>query len=762
MLNNLGDKMKNKIITIAIIFISITLSIAIFSVKSKNIHSIPTPNEDHPRLFLSSKDIKDLKSKATSQKLKPAWNIILKNSETKPDTVDKLEVRKIYESDAFVYLVTNNREYAKKAIDLALKNLNQLNVNKTKASDYNNSQIYGRIMLSGAMVYDWCYKFLTKEQKMKFISQFEKIAKSLEEGYPPKIQSTITGHSSEEVIMRDLLGTGIAIYDEKKEMYNICSSYIFNEYIPVRKFIYKSGMYYQGNDYGPTRFSSDMFVTWIYDRMGYGNIFGVNQGKLLYRTIYSRRPDGRLLKDGDMFMDDNSAYPSYPMETMLASNYYKDPYLINEFNKEYDGPGTIDPIFEMLFIDPNLKEKSFKTLPLTRYFGAPMGSMIARTGWNFGSKSNDVVAEMKGGAYQFNNHQHLDFGSFQIYYKGALAIDSGIYEGTSGGYGSSHDINYNKRTIAHNSMLVYDPKEVFRFDGKRVSNDGGQNWPNNGYEAFDLSQLNSKGYERGKDLHWYFGPDNISPDFSYIKCDLTHAYSSKVKNYKRSMVFINFKDKHIPAAMIVFDKIDSSNPGYKKSWLLHSIEEPQVNNNISTIKVKGGGKLVDTAILPSIDNLQIEKVGGSGKEFYYDGTNYENSPQKSNTTNEAGGWRIEISPQAKANTDLFLNVLQVMGTKYNALPVKKINGSDNIGVVISNYAVMFNKSGEDFKKNVTFDLTCLQANKKYKLLFCDLQEGKWTVYKDGKKIMEQKTVNRNAGSIFCVGTSGKYTFEYKK
>ena len=54
--------------------------------------------------------------------------------------------------------------------------------------------------------------------------------------------------------------------------------------------------------------------------------------------------------------------------------------------------------------------------------GLPYGWMIARTGWD----DESVIAEMKVNVYNFNNHQHLDAGAFQIYYKGPLAIDSGL------------------------------------------------------------------------------------------------------------------------------------------------------------------------------------------------------------------------------------------------------------------------------------------------------------------------------------------------
>ena len=105
------------------------------------------------------------------------------------------------------------------------------------------------------------------------------------------------------------------------------------------------------------------------------------------------------------------------------------------------------------------------------------------TGWG----EDAVIAEMKINEYNFVNHQHLDAGAFQIYYRGALAQDSGMYNGSSGGYGSPHCMNYSWRSIAHNTLLVYDPTEVFGKSG--YGNDGGQRLPNGRSEARSLEVL---------------------------------------------------------------------------------------------------------------------------------------------------------------------------------------------------------------------------------------------------------------------------------
>ena len=57
---------------------------------------------------------------------------------------------------------------------------------------------------------------------------------------------------------------------------------------------------------------------------------------------------------------------------------------------------------------------------------------------------------------RFTAHQHLDVNHFLIYKYDELAGDGGNYDS----FGSNHDVNYHIRSIAHNTMLVYDPAEM--------------------------------------------------------------------------------------------------------------------------------------------------------------------------------------------------------------------------------------------------------------------------------------------------------------
>ena len=70
-------------------------------------------------------------------------------------------------------------------------------------------------------------------------------------------------------------------------------------------------------------------------------------------------------------------------------------------------------------------------------------------------------------------HDHLDAAHLVVYHKGYLAIDAGAdYTDTE----SPHYLNHYRRTIAHNTVLVYQPGERFFWSENRwpAANDGGQ------------------------------------------------------------------------------------------------------------------------------------------------------------------------------------------------------------------------------------------------------------------------------------------------
>lgn len=742
-------------------------------VEWKNVNGVevPIPPTVHPRLYLRSSDIPELRERLKNPEIKKTIAKIQKlgvdrTPEEEAKAPDRSGFRYYAEMrgvtsrvqlEALDYLLNKKKSVARKAIVAMLDTLR--NTNYGKKGDL--SRASGQMLMCGAMVYDWCYDQMKDSEKKAYINEFVRISKTMECGYPPKNTEPIAGHSSEWMVMRDMLSAAIAIYDEFPEMYNNVMTMLCRDYIPVRNYVYAGHNYHQGTSYANVRFSNDLFSLWILDRMGAGAVYDPAQQFVMYDFLYRHRPDGMVLPAGDV---NPGIGGSYGLPAMLAYSYYKDPYLAYEYkrNTKIDNHCLI---FDVLWRDYTIEPKSPETLPLTKYSGTPYGWMIARTGWD----KNSVIAEMKINEHFVGNHQHMDGGAFQIYYKGPLAIDAGAYHGTSGGYNSAHNKNFFKRTVAHNSLLVFDPNEKFaswNYGGtdktEFADNDGGQRMPGDRWETCrSFADLLSDEYTTGQVLAHGIGGDYMAPEYSYLSGDITKAYSDKVKEVKRSFVFLNLKSEKVPAAMVVFDKVVSKNAEFKKHWLLHSIEQPQVSENGIIIKrTKDGdsGMLSNTVLLPAKENLDMQVIGGKGKEFWVNGTNYANAPQagRPDPRNERGEWRVEVSPSAPANEDYFLNVIQVADNNCNELhKASLLKGENLVGAVIADRIVTFSKDGETINGKAEMDV---QGNGTFKFVMTNMKPGTWQVKKDGKIFIAYKWVGTEDGVLSFEGGSGHYEF----
>lgn len=720
------------------------------------------PPQEHPRLFLRQTDIKTIKGNVDHPSMKQVWDRLTYFSqfaENELHRYDSPEPAYAMEAHALMYVLFNDHKAGERAKAIAFKYLQQ----DFKASYQDISRTIGRLMLAGAVVYDWCYDLINEAERKWMINEFKRLASLLECGYPPVKQGAVVGHASEWMIMRDMIGTGIAIYDEDPEMYNWAAGRFFDEFVPVRNFFYPSGWYHQGDNYGSYRYQADLFAAWIFQRMGAGDVFDRSMEQVGYQWIYTRRPDGKLLRDGDTdnpLYEENKYIQLFPLVYLMAGNFYNNGYFLDQQQREFASIPDMYVFFAFLFHDPKLSARSIKQLPLTRYFGDPMGVMVARTGWEDGvnKESSTVVAEMKVGMYQYNNHQHLDAGAFQLYYKGYMAIDSGIYKGSSGKYQSPHNKYYFRRTIAHNCMLVYDPNELEQYPAIRDGgltwpnvNDGGQRWPNDGAPPLTLDDLLSGSFKRGEVLAHQFGPDQHHPDYSYLKGDLTVAYSDKVEQYERSFVFINFKDEKTPAAFIVWDRIVSSNPTFSKLWLLHSVDEPVVIGNRTVItQTQNGynGKLVNDTLLPLPENTAIHKVGGPGKEFWVFGTNYA---QDFPATTEQGAWRIEVCPKQSQKLDYFLNVMQMQDADQPEPDrAEKLEGDLWAAVSIRDWLVVFTKAQDRNDSPIVIELPSSTRSLNY--FITDLALGTWQITTEDEVWTQQ--VRADSGTLFFKGKEG--------
>lgn len=637
---------------------------------------------------------------------------------------------------AFYYSLFGNEKYGREAIEATLKTAVWTDIGEATDS----TRRYGACIETLAVTYDWCYDLLTEEEKERMIDIATEWAKCMEIGWPPKKQGSLVGHGAEAQLLRDELAFAIATFDERPDFWNYIGGKFYEKYVPERQWHLKSQINHQGNDYGSYRNLYSGYAWLLIVGMGAPEPYsGYDVGTHAYsHKIYARRPDGMLFFNGDMYETEQMNYNHGGVEECLIEvACSKDPLVKGELFRvsrdatkdgNFKSDQMVGTVRWLLFNQPQVKHSSRESMPLSYYFGSPMGVMYARTGWQEGIEAPVAIAEMKVGEYWFGNHQHKDAGSFQLYYKGPLATDSGIYmDGVT--YGSPDHNNYTMQSVAHNTILVYDPNEEKLDFANNQVNDGGQRWPMGVMQTNYNNIISDPQHHRASVEAEEIDPENpMKPQYSYLKGDITNAYSDKVSEFKRSFMFLNFEDEKIPAALIVFDKLAVLDADFEKAWLLHGQSRPEIGGSrivwrSNEFKKEDSskrytGKMVQDILLPQKGsfklNLASDEVQGWNTVRGVDYTH----PQKS-ATREENTYRLEISPSENERLNYFLNVMQVTdeGNEEYFVP-ELIETDDFYGVKISDRVVLFSKTGKKVSPKTAF-----KTEKGLKYIICDIKPG---------------------------------------
>jgi len=345
------------------------------------------------------------------------------------------------------------------------------------------------------------------------------------------------------------------------------------------------------------------------------------------------------------------------------------------------------------------------------HYAAGVGTLFMRSGWPSGAADTDSSATyltFQSGDH-FSYHQHYDQNSFTLFKYGDLVVDSGVYSGDGL---SNHDINYYVRTIAHNTLVVYNPAEDFstaRPDAS--SNDGGQRSMSPGSrspQGADGWDLHATQYDTGDMLHY-----DDRGEYTYALGDATKAYNNptyyqaldtafsanlpKVSRFQRELVYLRPSSQSAGEYVVLFDRVgvtQAAFSGANTKLLIHTLSQPTVSGAGVTVSpgetlyvgadrataVSGQGKLTVGVLLPADVNLRV--VGGRGqKAFWSFGENYDwhwaiNEPQPRPVndfeTLPYGEWRLEIEPADTALYHNFLTVLQPAHVNDAPMPAAQV------------------------------------------------------------------------------------------
>jgi hypothetical protein len=214
------------------------------------------------------------------------------------------------------------------------------------------------------------------------------------------------------------------------------------------------------------------------------------------------------------------------------------------------------------------------------------------------------------------SHEHLDQGSFQIWKRGDLAVDSGIYDDS---VYSDHMRNWTRRTIAHNSLLILQPEEQWpaAFVGSTwgEANDGGQR--SKRPSGWGVSLRERAAFPERFDTAWINRFTN-NDWFAYIDSDLTHAYNTdrftsernhpKADRVTRQLLYLRPGDDARDGAdfLVVFDRMTVKDGAYRKKWLLHFLGSNGPQSEPIVMKDVFGSPATPQEITPGTETLYTD------------------------------------------------------------------------------------------------------------------------------------------------------------
>jgi hypothetical protein len=628
----------------------------------------------HPRLYLTAADLPALRARCAGA-MSSDYGDLRSWCDSNMSASLPMASADAYEwhltAMSFAYLVSSESAYATRARTIAMSGISQ---------GLSNQRPFMRAL---SFYYDWCYPALSSSDRQTVGSA---IASGGLDYMASNNWEQMTNYHSKLSRLMELACTGLAIYGDgvaDASAVQLCDTFRYHMYdskhaLACLDEIGADGAYYEGAYTTSVVGMGFREAAWVWAVATNEDPFETSSHLrnmatyYLYETFARRSTSLGGSKQGDTESHTIATASVRVILQNLASRYRdgRAKWLAEQI--EAQGLGYINRPERwrlLIFEDPSLAAQSPVGLPTSRFFDS-MGIVYMRSGWDLSESSTDVYAVFRcetmpaGHTNAHQNHLLIARGG------DVLAIDSGTYDGGT----SAHHNNYFERTIAHNTVTVYNPGET-TFGS--LANDGGQ-IPVNSYDyPVHYGDATSPESFRGEIVAY-----SDSESYAYMKGDATAAYAaSKVELFTREIVYLK------PDVFVVLDRVRATSPSFTKRWLLHSFNEPAVSGNTATI-TEGDSRLSVTSLLPPA--ASIGKVGGSGHEFDVNGTNY---PPSGGWEKEMGAWRVEITPQTGATEHVFLTVLQVGAASAQPDDVTLVQGEEMLGARIGSNVVMFSASG---------------------------------------------------------------------
>ena len=631
-----------------------------------------TITKERPRTLINQSDVERIRSQIRTISLIEYKNLCNRvNYEISSNSPDKIyksqQPSDLIKNLAFISLISRNKNYLQSTISYAAS------LAEVKC-DFGNDSTKSNRLTTLSYVYDWLHDQLPDKQKSKIKKAIIKHIVHLKSFMSsPKFTG---GHSRQ--VNTAILAALVSIYGDTDEneldverLLEAMQELWEKGYNPVQSYIASDGGYHMGWNYGLTYTSHTPYIIWE-------NATGIEWckdwlSKQADWFIYGLRGDLTFPRTGDCW---NVNFTSYIASRIaIFAGKYKNKYAEWYYTQIYQN--KYPSLMRIIYRDPTVVAEPPNALPNAKLF-KNAGVVIARNTWD----ENTCHVVFKSSSFYTLNHHHKDQNHFELSYKGSLLIDSGSYQPL--GYDSKHWANYYTRTIAHNSMIAYDPDEDYIYHKRRLKNDGGQRFMENRANSMPVEPKNIEDI-----LSSEFSFDGITGfsqngECCWMQGNASKAYNpKKVKTYLRDILFIYNTVSGSRPALLILDRI-ILNKDIVPKIIFHSNKKPTIENNFFQIENSGSGVLYGELLTSS--NLNMEVIGGHGHEWYVENENitlpkdWKKYQAKSGL--DVGEWRIEISNGIGVSKD-FLTLLYIddkrnLSGRPNAVGVK---GEEYYGAV---------------------------------------------------------------------------------
>lgn len=367
--------------------------------------------------------------------------------------------------------------------------------------------------------------------------------------------------------------------------------------------------------------------------------------------IYFMQPDNKCIHLGDGqtgLAADRVIYlhPKYfnDPRSLWMAQYYSQPAFLT---------WTIPFFNKLLYKDFTMPVVTQPTLPLD-WWSDKVGLSVSRSSWD----SSATMVTFFNSPSKKAAHEHRDNNSFTIFKNTPLLVDAGYYDT----YGGTHYRNYYQRTIAHNSICVFDSTDAYFCFGQAASNDGGQ------IESSALQNYSDIFLPQNQRGNWIQYASGNNYEYNIADAQLSYD-STKLDFFRRRLLFIK------PNRAIVLDHVHLTNLLTQQreiTWTAHFVHQPFVSGSVISTEIpghievfdgrdylssNGNGNIAIRTLLPLATHTTT--IGGSGYEYFVDGVNYP--PLTAPDTNffSPGSWRIEVSPNSVTDSVIYLHTITV-------------------------------------------------------------------------------------------------------